>query len=113
MGIGQLDIRSFGVVCRAFPAVAVSSVGAPSLLVHRRSGLRSPQVVDYARYMLLREDTWRSLAEVYLSPNSRHWHWPVGWGRSTLPDAGWGLFALRQILRGSKIIRGVIVRLTF
>jgi hypothetical protein len=100
VGIGQLDIRSFGVGRRAFPEVVVGSVGAPSSLAPRRSGLRSPQAVDYARYMLLREDTWRPLAEVYRSPNPRHWHWPVGWGRSTIPDAGWGLFALRQILRG-------------
>ena len=100
MGIGQLDIRSFGVVRRAFPEVLVGSVVPPSSLVPRRSGLRSPQVVDYARYMLLREDTWRPLAEVYLSPNPRHWHWPVGCGRSTIPNAGWGLFALRQIVRG-------------
>ena len=100
MGIGQLDIRSFGVVRRAFPVGAVSSVGAPSSLIRRRSGLRSLQLVDYARYMLLREDTWRSLAEVYRSPNPRHWHWPVGWGRSTIRNAGLGLFALRQIVRG-------------
>ena len=95
-----MDIRSFGVLHRGFAAGAVSSGVPPLSGVLRRSGLRSPREVDYARYMLLREDTWRPLGEVYRSPNPRHWHWPVGWGRSTIPDAGWGLFALRQILRG-------------
>ena len=61
VGIGQLDVRSFVGVRRAFPEVPVSSVGALSSLAPRRSGLRSPQVVDYARYMLLRENTWSAV----------------------------------------------------
>jgi hypothetical protein len=68
-----------------------------------RRSLRDTKRVDYSYAQILQEETSILISRIYPSPNSKHWKWPVGRGKSTLPGANYGLFALRDIKPGEYI----------
>jgi hypothetical protein len=70
-------------------------------MITRSTRLKKP--VDYTFGQLLREETYRKPNLIYESPSCVHWKWPVGWGRSTIKTAGFGLFAIRDILKNEYV----------